>query len=78
MLWQKVFEGDTFKKTPAVNFFDTREEAVARCAKELTFNDKTDPWVPAMKAAIEQYFAKDPENHYPLSNIFCQSKKCPG
>jgi hypothetical protein len=61
-------DNDVIKKTPSVQFFDTREEAVARCAEELTYNDESDPWVPAMKAAIGQYFAKDPENHYPLSN----------
>lgn len=61
-------DNDTIKKTPAVQFFDTREEAVAKCAKELTYNSDWVPWVPAMRAAIEEYFAKNPENHFPLSN----------
>lgn len=50
-------------------FFNTRDEAVTKCIKELTYESDWEPFASAMIAAITKYFAKDPENHYPLSNI---------
>ena len=65
-------DDDTMKKMPAIQFFETREEAVNQCAKELTYTTDDNPadpfyaWNNALKAAIARYL-NDPD-HYPIGN----------